>query len=133
MTHIIVQAPWCESSNLGACLRMAHGMQCYVQQLRQLRQDAKKLQADDPPAALSQARQSGDVNWSVLSPRLGTQHFNATLALHLARSGSGPPALATSQVMHVWSYACSQLMLMSTHVHRNILLSAGLVQAVTSC
>lgn len=73
-------------------------MQCYVQQLRQLRQDAKQLEPATPAPAFTQQRQSGEVAWTVLSPASGPHQLTATLALHLGRAGSGPPALATTQV-----------------------------------
>ena len=72
-------------------------LQCYVQQLRQIRQDAQQL--GDAPA-LSGPHKSGEADWSLLSPRAHDPQVNPLLALHLTRvhSGQHAPVMASTQV-----------------------------------
>ena len=79
-------------------------LQCYVQQLRQLRQDAKQVEPARRAPSLSQARHSGEVDCSLLSPRAQPHQLTPSLALHLttARSGSGQPSLAISKVPAIY-------------------------------
>ena len=60
-------------------------LQCYVHQLRQIRQDGQQSghqpQAGPPLAA----RKSGDADWSLLSPRGDQSNFDPNLALPLTR------------------------------------------------
>ena len=60
-------------------------LQCYVHQLRQIRQDGQQSghqpQAGPPLAA----RKSGDADWSLLSPRRDQSNFDLNLALPLTR------------------------------------------------
>lgn len=108
--------------NLDVCV------QCYVQQLRQLRQDAKQAEPITPAPSLTHPRHSGEVDWLVLSPRSQAHQLSANLALHLttARSGSSPPALATSQVSAVnLGNAARPCHMLSCHLYLRFTFLAG--------
>ena len=75
-------------------------VQCYVQQLRQIRQDAQQSGHAPLPSALSGPLKSGEADWSLLSPHGKQPAFNASLALQLRKTQSGQQAaaMATTEV-----------------------------------
>ena len=73
--------------------------QCYVQQLRQIRQDAQQTGQDPPTEQQADPSKSGEADWSLLSPRGDLAHLQPELALMLKRTVSGQtPAMASTQV-----------------------------------
>ncbi|KAL0030409.1 hypothetical protein WJX79_001821 [Trebouxia sp. C0005] len=71
-------------------------LQCYVQQLRQIRQDAQ--QVGEAPS-LDEPHKSGGADWSLLSPRGSSSQVTPSLALHLtrARSAHNLPVMASTE------------------------------------
>ncbi|KAL0018560.1 hypothetical protein WJX77_004866 [Trebouxia sp. C0004] len=92
----------CQRHSLEASQDMAQQLwfevlQCYVQQLRQIRQDAQ--QVGEAPS-LSEPHKSGGADWSLLSPCGSSSQVTPSLALHLTRAHSAhnPPVMATTEV-----------------------------------
>ncbi|KAA6422788.1 MAG: hypothetical protein FRX49_07323 [Trebouxia sp. A1-2] len=91
----------CQRHSLEASQDMAQQLwfevlQCYVQQLRQIRQDAQ--QVGEAPS-LDEPHKSGGADWSLLSPRGSSSQVTPSLALHLtrARSAHNLPVMASTE------------------------------------
>lgn len=72
-------------------------VQCYVQQLRQIRQDAQQV---GEASSLGEPHKSGGADWSLLSPRGSSSQVTPSLALHLTRAHSAHnrPVMASTEV-----------------------------------
>lgn len=77
-------------------------VQCYVQQLREIRQDAQQV---GEAASLGDPHKSGGADWSLLSPRGSSSQVTPSLALHLTRAHSAHilPVMASTEVKS-WSF-----------------------------
>ena len=60
-------------------------LQCYVHQLRQIRQDGQQSGHQPQTGHPLAARKSGDADWSLLSPRGDWSNFDPNFALPLTR------------------------------------------------
>lgn len=91
-------------------------LQCYVQQLRQIRQDAQ--QVGEAPS-LGEPHKSGGADWSLLSPRGSLSQVTPSLITR-AHSAHNPPVMASTEVK-IWSpWNCSCLMYSHVRVRANM-------------
>ncbi|KAL0048183.1 hypothetical protein WJX82_009442 [Trebouxia sp. C0006] len=92
----------CQRHSLEASQDMAQQLwfevlQCYVQQLREIRQDAQQV---GEAASLGEPHKSGGADWSLLSPCGSSSQVTPSLALHLTRAHSAHilPVMASTEV-----------------------------------